>query len=235
MQSPVPRRDSPLHQDRLGTTCLGSRSAWERPGARGGQSAGQELLASLKAESFLIKKRDIKDIDRLLRVQQGPPWWLGAGAHALWGVAKGVVVAHPGDDTATCCGLGLKPGHCGGTSQQPPSMWRGDWKDSGHKLKKESFQLGGSKLFFNLRRTECWAGCPEKLWRHSPWRFSKPHWTKALSNLDRLQSPPSFWARGWTRDLPSDFCDAKFYFWEKLRHGVCNLLEMTYHLWLNWE
>lgn len=27
----------------------------------------------------------------------------------------------------------------GRTSQQPPSTWGDDWKDSGHKLKKESF------------------------------------------------------------------------------------------------
>lgn len=60
MRGPVPGADSPLYQDRLGTPWLGKRSAWEGPKAPGGQSAGHEPLALLKAECFQINKQTNK-------------------------------------------------------------------------------------------------------------------------------------------------------------------------------
>lgn len=60
MRGPVPGADSPLYRDRLGTPWLGKRSAWEGPKAPGGQSAGHEPLALLKAECFQINKQTNK-------------------------------------------------------------------------------------------------------------------------------------------------------------------------------
>lgn len=153
MQSPVPGTDLPLHRDRLVTSWLGSRSSWRKdPGLL---AHSQAWAAGISAEGWELSDLK-KDIGKLVRVQWGPPW-------LAWGVAKGVGLLQPGDEIDGC----------GGISQQPPGSWGGDWKGSGHKLKKESFQLGISKIFFSQRSTECWAGYPEKLWSVNPWRFWK--------------------------------------------------------------